>query len=159
MGRSPAPDRGDDHCAFGAALLVEGLKDENCTPSKRPFFREKRYFADMTVLFVEDHADTRGVLGALLNRCGCQTVTAKNSADALAHLEEMRFDVLISDLTLPDGDGLDLVTKVKAKHPIKAIALTGRASPEERDAGLAAGFDFYLTKPVDFHELREAIKS
>jgi CheY-like chemotaxis protein len=113
----------------------------------------------MTVLFVEDHADTRGVLGLLLNRCGCQTVTAKSAADALSRLDTMRFDVLISDLNLPDGDGLDLVGKAKAKQPLKAIALTGRASDEEREAGLAAGFDFYLTKPVDFHELREAIKS
>jgi hypothetical protein len=113
----------------------------------------------MTVLFVEDHADTRGVLGLLLNRCGCQTVTAKSASDALSRLETMQFDVLISDLTLPDGDGLDLVAQAKAKQPLNAIALTGRATPEERDAGLAAGFDFYLTKPIDFHELREAIKS
>ena len=113
----------------------------------------------MTVLYVEDHADTRGVLGVLLNRCGCQTVTAKDAADALARLEAMKFDVLISDLNLPDGDGTDLVRSAKARHPIKAIALTGRATPEERSAGLAAGFDFYLTKPIDFHELREALKS
>jgi DNA-binding response OmpR family regulator len=113
----------------------------------------------MTVLFVEDHADTRGVIGILLNRCGCQTVTAKGAADALERLDSMKFDILISDLNLPDGDGIDLVAKAKAKQPIKAIALTGRATAEERSAGLAAGFDFYLTKPIDFHELREAIKS
>jgi CheY-like chemotaxis protein len=113
----------------------------------------------MMVLYVEDHADTRGVLGALLNRCGCQTVTAKNAADALSRLAEMTFDVLISDLNLPDGDGVDLVRSAKANHPIKAIALTGRVSAEERDAGLAAGFDYYLTKPIDFHELRQALKS
>jgi hypothetical protein len=113
----------------------------------------------MTVLYVEDHADTRGVLGVLLNRCGCQTVTAKNAVDAASRLEEMNFDVLISDLNLPDGDGVDLVRSAKAKRPIKAIALTGRATPEERDAGMAAGFDYYLTKPIDFHELREALKS
>ncbi len=112
----------------------------------------------MLVLLVEDHTDTRGVLGLLLNRCGCQTVTAKNARDARARLEEMRFDVLISDLNLPDGDGIELVCVAKKKQALKAIALTGRASPEEREAGLAAGFDFYLTKPIDFLELKQVLK-
>src|SRR5437588_148779 len=106
----------------------------------------------MLVLLVEDHGDTRGVLGLLLNRCGCRTVTAKTLKDARSRLDGMKFDVLVSDLNLPDGDGLDLVREAKQKAPIKAIALTGRTSADERREGLEAGFDYYLTKPVDFHE-------
>ena len=53
--------------------------------------------AMLHILLVEDHTDTRTVLGMLLNRCGCQTVTAKNLRDARQRLEEMRFDALISD--------------------------------------------------------------
>lgn len=113
----------------------------------------------MHVLLVEDHADTRAVLSTLLNRCGCQTVTAKNIRDARARLGEMHFEVLISDLNLPDGDGIDLVREAKKLQPVKAIALTGRVSDEERAAGVAAGFDHYLTKPIDFHELRRALHS
>ena len=113
----------------------------------------------MQVLLVEDHADTRALLGTLLNRCGCQKVTAKNIRDARARLQEMQFQVLISDLNLPDGDGIDLVREAKRTHQIKAIAITGRSSDEERDAGLAAGFDSYLTKPIDFKQLRQALKS
>lgn len=117
------------------------------------------FVVDMLVLFVEDHTDTRGVLATLLNRCGCQTVTAKNIREARTRLGEMQFDVLISDLNLPDGDGLELAREAKQKHPVKMIALTGRATREEREAGLAGGFDFYLTKPIDFHELRQALSS
>lgn len=113
----------------------------------------------MQVLLVEDHTDTRTVLGTLLNRCGCRTVTAKNLRDARARLEEMRFDVLISDLNLPDGDGIDLVKEAKRAQQLKAIAITGRCSDEEREEGLRAGFDCYLTKPIDFQQLREALKS
>jgi CheY-like chemotaxis protein len=113
----------------------------------------------MLVLLVEDHTDSRGVFSLLLNRCGCRTVTAKNAHDARGRLEEMKFDVLISDLNLPDGDGLDLVRLAKQKNQMKAIAVTGRVSPEERQAGLDAGFDYYLTKPVNFDELRKALKS
>ena len=112
----------------------------------------------MQVLLVEDHADTRTVLGTLLNRCGCRTVTAKNLRDARARLQEMRFDVLISDLNLPDGDGNDLVRELKQKQQIKAIAITGRTSDEERAEGLGAGFDCYLTKPIDLQQLRQVLK-
>ncbi len=111
----------------------------------------------MNVLFVEDHGDTRAVMTLLLNRCGCHTVTAKNAREALARLDEMPFDVLISDLNLPDADGISLVAEVKKTRQLRTIALTGRTSPEERDAGIRAGFDFYLTKPIDYHALRQAL--
>jgi DNA-binding response OmpR family regulator len=84
-------------------------------------------------------------------------VTAKNAREALARLDEMPFDVLISDLNLPDCDGIDLVSNAKKKQALRTIALTGRTRPEDRDAGLRAGFDYYLTKPVDYHELRQAL--
>ena len=71
----------------------------------------------------------------------------------------MHFDVLVADLNLPDGDGVDLVREAKRTQPLKAIAVTGRTSEKEREAALRAGFDSYLTKPVDFHELREALIS
>jgi len=113
----------------------------------------------MIVLLVEDHADTRSVLGVLLNRCGCQTVTAKSLKEARARLKDMPFDILISDLNLPDGDGLHLVHEAKQAHTLKAIAVTGRASDEERDQGLKAGVDYYLTKPIDYQELKKALRS
>lgn len=110
------------------------------------------------MLLIEDHSDTRNVLELLLKRCGCQTVTAKNAKDARARLGDMDFDVLVSDLNLPDGDGIDLVREAKRRHNLKAIAVTGRTGAEERERGLRAGFDVYLTKPIDFHELRCAIR-
>ncbi len=113
----------------------------------------------MRVLIVEDHTDTRSVLSVLLNRCGCQTVTAKNIREARSRLEEMRFDVLISDLNLPDGDGIELVREAKKTQELKAIAVTGRESETERALGMEAGFDCYLTKPINFSELRQAIST
>jgi two-component system, OmpR family, response regulator len=112
----------------------------------------------MQVLLVEDHTDTRAVLSTLLNRCGCRTVTAKNLREGRKRLEEMRFEILLCDLNLPDGDGIELVREAKKLQSLKAIALTGRDSEEDRAAGVKAGFDCYLTKPIDFHELRKAIR-
>ncbi len=113
----------------------------------------------MRVLIVEDHTDTRSVLSLLLSRCGCQTVTAKNIREARSRLEEMRFQILIADLNLPDGDGVELVREAKKMQELRAIAVTGRVSEEERALGIAAGFDSYLTKPIDFQKLRQAISA
>lgn len=78
--------------------------------------------------------------------------------EARQRLGEMSFDVLITDLSLPDGDGTNLVRFAKERRQeIKAIALTGRTSDDERSAGLTAGFDHYLTKPIDMHSLRQAM--
>ena len=111
----------------------------------------------MQALLVEDHTDTRSVLATLLNRCGCHTIPAKNLQEARSLLGEMKFDFLISDLNLPDGDGIALMQEAKKAQALTAIALTGRASDEERAQGLEAGFDHYLTKPIDLHELRLAL--
>ena len=112
---------------------------------------------NMRVLVVEDHCDTRTVLATLLSRCGCQTVIAKNMKDARSQLAAMSFDALVSDLNLPDGDGLNLVAEAKRLYGLKTIAVTGRTEVVERERGLQQGCDFYLTKPVDFHQLRCAL--
>ena len=113
----------------------------------------------LQVLLVEDHTDSRAVLNTLLNRCGCRTVTAKTFKEACTRLDEMRFDILIADLGLPDGDGLDLLQYARTNQSLKTIALTARSSEEERNRGVEAGFDYYLTKPVDFNALREALRN
>src|SRR3954468_8519507 len=109
----------------------------------------------MNILIVEDHQDTRQVLSTLLERAEHEVITASGVTEALQLLENVRVNVLLSDLGLPDGDGLDLVAKAKALQPkIKTIALTARGSQNDYDRGKKAGFDHYLTKPFDFHELR-----
>jgi CheY-like chemotaxis protein len=109
----------------------------------------------VNILLVEDHSDTRRVLSSLLGRSGHEIITAKGVGDALQLLAHTQVNVLLSDLGLADGDGLDLVAKAKALQPkIKAIALTARGSEKDYEIGKKAGFDHYLTKPFDFHELR-----
>jgi DNA-binding response OmpR family regulator len=109
----------------------------------------------VNILLVEDHSDTRRVLSSLLGRSGHEILTASGVNDAVKLLENVRVNVLLSDLGLEDGDGLDLAAKAKSLQPkIKTIALTGRGSQKDRELGKKAGFDHYLTKPFDFHELR-----
>jgi DNA-binding response OmpR family regulator len=110
------------------------------------------------ILLVEDHTDTRSVLSSLLGRSGYRIIAAKKAEEAKELLRRMRFDILLSDLGLPDGDGLDVAREAKAvQQHIRAIALTARGSENDVRLGREAGFDDYLTKPFDLHELRSAL--
>jgi DNA-binding response OmpR family regulator len=112
----------------------------------------------MNILIVEDHQDTRRILSNLLGRDNHEILSASGVRDALQLLTHLRINVLVSDLGLADGDGLDLVGQAKRLQPkIKAIALTARTSENDRELGRKAGFDHYLTKPFDFHELRSLL--
>ena len=112
----------------------------------------------MNILLVEDHDDSREVLSSLLTHCGHEVTTAATMQAALALLGQLRFEVLVSDIGLPDGSGLELVAEAKKRQGWKkTVALTAHERNEERELGLRAGFDEYLTKPFDFHELRSLL--
>jgi DNA-binding response OmpR family regulator len=112
----------------------------------------------VNILLVEDHGETRSTLFSLLSHCGYTIVTAQTKAEALELLNDARFHVLLCDLGLPDGEGLEVVAQAKRLNPdIKAIALTARDSDDDYKVGFEAGFDHYLTKPFDFGELRSLI--
>jgi len=85
---------------------------------------------------------------------GHRVITASSVAQALRLLSCLRFDVLVSDIALPDGSGLELVAEAKKRQRFKkAVALTGLGQPEDRERRLRAGFDEYLTKPIDLYQL------
>jgi DNA-binding response OmpR family regulator len=112
----------------------------------------------MKILLVEDHGETRVVLSGLLGRSGHEVAAAGNVQEALQLLEATPFEVLICDIGLPDGTGLEVLAEAK-KHAgwKKMLALTAHDETAEREQGLRAGFDEYLTKPFDFHELRSLL--
>jgi PAS domain S-box-containing protein len=110
------------------------------------------------VLLVDDHTDTRRVLSRILSKYGHEVATTGSVQGALKLLENGGFDVLISDIGLPDGDGYALVREAKQKHPLKAVALSGFGTDEDVRRSLEAGFDYHLTKPVDLEGLRSLLQ-
>ena len=114
--------------------------------------------AKLKVLMVDDDADTRRILSRLLSKCGHEVVTADSMQVALKFLENERFDALISDIGLPDGNGYDLVREAKKRQPLKGIALSGFGAEEDVRQSMEAGFDYHLTKPVNFQDLRELLQ-
>ena len=111
----------------------------------------------LRVLIVEDHVDTRDILSRFLRRFGYEVDSLGTYESALEALNRSQFQVLLSDLTLPDGDGCDLVQEAKRRQDLKAVALTARSSDDDVKRGRAVGFDHYLTKPFDMHELRSVL--
>ena len=110
------------------------------------------------VLIVDDHADTRRILSRLLSKCGHKVATADSAQSALKLLETDRFDALISDIRLPDSSGYELVREAKQRQPLKGIALSGFGAEEDVRRSIEAGFDYHLTKPVSFQDLRSLLQ-
>jgi CheY-like chemotaxis protein len=111
----------------------------------------------LRILVVEDHSDTLQALSRLLSHFGHEISLADTAENALNTLKSKEFDVVLCDIALPDGNGYDVIAKAKRKRPVKAVALTGFSATEDIQRGKEAGFDFHLTKPVDFHELRSVL--
>lgn len=113
----------------------------------------------LRILLVEDHADTREVMRQLLRRRGHEVTVAQGVAAAMAVVEAgASVDILISDLGLPDGNGLDLVKAVRAHQPVRAIALSGYGMEDDHQRSRDAGFEEHLVKPVNIADLMKAIE-
>jgi CheY-like chemotaxis protein len=117
----------------------------------------KKLARPLRILLVEDHKDTRQALSRLLNHFGHEIAVADSAESALPIIESTEFDVILSDIALPGGSGYDLIAEAKRKRPVKAVAITGYGAVDDIERGKKAGFDFHLTKPVDFHELRTVL--
>jgi PAS domain S-box-containing protein len=118
--------------------------------------------AGVTVLVVDDHADTRDVVAMSLEQAGAAVITAASAAEALAVLRERRPEVLLCDLEMPGESGYELMQKVRALPPdggglTPAVALTAYARDEDRVRTLLAGFQRHLAKPARPDDLATAV--
>ena len=106
----------------------------------------------MRILLVEDHEDTNRSLTNLLRRRGYQVQSALTFQSAIELSGKEKFDVLISDLGLPDGSRIDLIQKLAPKPPL-GIALTGFGMEQDIRRSRGAGFQHHLVKPIDLNKL------
>jgi CheY-like chemotaxis protein len=118
----------------------------------------------LRILVVDDDADTRDMVSAILKSQGAQVDVAGSAADALAALPGARPDILVSDVEMPGQDGYELIRKVRrlsaeAGGKVPAAALTAYARPEDRMRALMAGFQIHVPKPVQPAELVAVVAS
>jgi CheY-like chemotaxis protein len=113
----------------------------------------------LRLLIVDDHANTLQSLRHLLKRRGHEVVTAGNVTDALSAASRETFDLVISDLGLPDGSGTELMEKLRDTYGLRGIALSGYGLEDDMVRTQKAGFVAHLVKPVQFAELHSIITS
>ena len=106
------------------------------------------------VLIVEDDVDTLNMMGKLLARVPVENVAVTSCCAARTAAREGPFDVVISDVGLSDGDGVDLVLELKQQYGCRTVVMSGYDAP---DAGTPGGVDFWLPKPVDLSQLARAL--
>jgi PAS domain S-box-containing protein len=113
----------------------------------------------MKILVVEDDPATLNALSLLLGRLRYRVTKADTIASALKAAAEDDFDLVISDLGLPDGNGYELMNQLRARRSLKGIALSGFGMDDDIRKSREAGFDEHLIKPIDFQTLEAAVQS
>ena len=159
---SPGRNRGS---TFEVELpLAQAEEPEGDLPASQNPFEEtsrpqvpKEAGSPLRILLVEDHKPTRDALAHLLTRRRHEVVSADSLAAARAAAGKGAFDLLISDIGLPDGNGYDLMTELRGRNGLVGIALTGYGMDEDVDRSQAAGFAAHLTKPVSVQALDTAL--
>ena len=111
------------------------------------------------VLLVEDEPGIRGVVRLMLQSANYRVVEADTAARAEIEARTHRPDLLIVDLGLPDGDGLDVIRRVRAWSPVPIIVLSARTMEEQKVAALDAGADDYVAKPFGSPELLARVRA
>jgi two-component system CheB/CheR fusion protein len=112
----------------------------------------------LRILLVDDHLDTSVALDRLLTRRGHTVAAAHDVRSAMEAAERGQFDLLISDVGLPDGSGLELMTQLRATSGIRGIAISGFGMNGDVEKSMQAGFCEHLVKPVNLEKLEAAIE-
>ncbi len=112
------------------------------------------------ILVVDDEPDIREVLELTLGRMNLETRSASNLEEARHLLEQFRFDLCLTDMRLPDGNGIDLIKHMQGKYPqIPVAVITAFGNMETAIAALKAGAFDFVSKPLDLNDLRNIVRS
>ena len=111
----------------------------------------------LRVFIVENHEDTRYLLGLLLEQLGHTVASAGSVGEALDLIPDSNSDMLISDVGLPDGDGWELLERLGESRPPYAVAMSGFGMSSDRMRSLAVGYRHHLLKPVEPEQLEHLL--
>ncbi|MDB6155236.1 MAG: hypothetical protein JWL90_3689 [Chthoniobacteraceae bacterium] len=131
--------------------------DEAASPDSIEKSAAEFSFSKCLVMLVEDHADSARILARVMRRRGYRVVLAASVAEALATFEREEVHALVSDIGLPDGDGVGLMERLRQIRPVPGIALSGYGMEHDLARTRAAGFQEHLTKPIDWPQLDAAL--
>jgi CheY-like chemotaxis protein len=122
-----------------------------------------KHFIGLTIAVVEDHDDARTSLGLFLKHLGANVVLARNAFEGIEAVKNSRPNLVLSDISMPDRDGFDLLRDIRALGPhvgsVPVVAMTAMIARVDRSRILEAGFQACLPKPFTVDELIEAISN
>ncbi len=153
---SSVPDEGS---VFTLVLPVTVCQ----APQQKQRPRRAKVAMPWNILLADDEELGRATTATLLRRRGHQVTTVANGADLLETLQQQHFDILLSDISMPDMDGLEVVRIIRSGKLegidalIPAIAMTAHAFHKDTESFLAAGFSGYVSKPINFEALLQQI--
>ncbi len=143
---------------------ADGVKDESAIEREGDGLPASfsHLLEGMRILVVDDEADSRDLVSAILKRCGGKVKSCKSAAEALKVFRAWKPDILVSDIGMPVEDGYSLIQKLrkqrlKLAREIPAIALTAYATDDDRARALSAGFQVHIAKPIEPETLVKSI--
>ncbi len=157
--QSPGKDQGSTFSVELNTVLAPVGRDGD--GQDQPVDREPKQFVPRhrRVLLVDDHHDTCIAMKRMLERHGYEITVAHSAEQAVEKVRAEEFDLLISDIGLPDRSGYDLMREVRLNNDLPGIALSGFGSEQDVNQAREAGFAEHLTKPVSFERLEKTIQS
>jgi PAS domain S-box-containing protein len=141
----------------GATFVLRFPLTTATRPAVRPAAPAAGNTRRLDILLVEDHKDTRLTIQRLLETSHHRVTAASDAQSALALAAKAQFDLVISDLGLPDLTGHELMRLLRQRFSLSGIALSGYGMENDLEQSRAAGFRFHLTKPVSFDQLRKSV--
>jgi signal transduction histidine kinase/CheY-like chemotaxis protein len=148
---SPGPRRGATFC-----LRLPALEATAELAHTKPLSSLPTHTGVLSLLLVEDHAASRSAIATALRRRGYQVMDVGRIREAIDAATRWEFDLVLSDIELPDGTGLDLMLALE-RRGARGIALSGYATEDDRKRSMTAGFSEHLAKPVTIDALELAI--
>ena len=133
---------------FPSSQVLDSANSQNGQTKSQP----------LRLLVIEDHEPTMAVLARLLRRHGHDVLTACTVKGALLLASTNSFDLVISDLGLPDGSGIDLMRQLAQQYGLRGVALSGYGMAEDRVRTQQAGFLAHLVKPINFEQLQNVLQ-
>lgn len=155
---SVASDGPGQGAKFSIRLPARQQKDLSEVVTSTP----RLELTDISVLVIDDSADTTEMLRQLLEINGAKVRTASSGAEALKVVSQQKFDVIISDVSMPEMDGFEFLRQLRDRpehQDVPVLALTGFGRPEDIERARTAGFFSHITKPFDLEKLAATLQT
>jgi two-component system, chemotaxis family, CheB/CheR fusion protein len=137
------------------------LRETGSVAVSAPLTPQLNVFSRTSFLVLDDSEDSIAMMAELLKLAGGRVVTATNGVDALRLASENEFDVILSDISMPEMDGFEFLArlrKIEGRQDVPVVAITGFGRSDDIERARAAGFYSHLTKPIDLLALTDVVE-